>query len=209
VRRLCGVRAWLPHTPNALDRLRMTMDHGKNHLCAAMEDADQGAIEAKPDGQFLHDWYEAHGIGRSVAFAMVKIVQSRGKEPERQRQSGATKPSVFLSGQFLAAMDALAMEHKSGMSVSQLQAKYATAIATTAPTAAVQQLHEDEPLFEPSQLMKRLEAAKLAIDTGLPLRKAEIEWIMGGTVQSVHVRGSLLKASRHGMFSWTLMGPEI
>ena len=183
------------------------MDHGNNHLRMTMDGHDQGAIDAKPDGQFLHDWFEANGIGRSVAFAMVKIVQSRGIEPERQRQANATKASVFLSGQFLAAMDALAAEHKNGMSVSQLEAKYTTAIATTPAAAVAQQPIDNDPL-EPALLMQRLKAAKLAIETGLPLRRSEIEWVMGGSVTSMHVRESRLIVSKHGPQSWSLAAPE-
>ena len=170
-----------------------------------MDDHDQGAIDAKPDGQFLHDWFEANGIGRSVAFAMVKIVQSRGIEPERQRQANATKASVFLSGQFLAAMDALAAEHKNGMSVSQLEAKYTTAIATT-PAAAVAQQPLDSDALDPALLMRRLKAAKLAIETGLPLTRKEVSWIVGFD-DPTRLTPTRIRVGRTSLRKWTLLAP--
>jgi len=174
-----------------------------------MDDA-QVAIDAEVNGQLLNEWFEANGLGRSIAFGLVSIVQMRGLEPERQRLPGASKPSVFLTGDFLRAMDALAAEHKAGASLALLKRKYTTAIATKLATTTQAALdvaapaEDDARPFQPDQLMRRLQATKMAIETGLPLRRAEIEWLLGGSVTSMHVRESRLIVSKHGPQSWSL-----
>jgi hypothetical protein len=72
-------------------------------------------------------------------------------------------------------MNHLLAQHLNGRSLSQLEADHTAAIVA-APQA--EPVPEDEP-FNPASLLARLQAADLAISTGLPLSRQELSWIVG------------------------------
>lgn len=175
-----------------------------------MTDHAQGAIDAIPDGFFLADWCDAKNIGRTAGFALLKILRAKGLEPEMVRRKGVSKASPFLSGAVLEAIEALAAEHQRGVSLSQLEAKYSTAITHTPPppppAAPAIDPDEHEPVDE-AELLKRLKAADLAIATGLPLSRAELRWILGRSPTSKWATTARIVIEQRSPQTWALRAP--
>ena len=163
-----------------------------------------------PDGVFLADWLEAKNIGRTAGFALLKILRAKGLEPEMLRRKGVSKASPFLSGSVLEAIEALAAEHQSGVSLSQLEAKYSTAITHTPPSPPLAAPAIDGDEHEPvdgAELLRRLKAADLAIATGLPLTRAELAWILGRSPTSQGASTARVAIEQRSTRTWTLRAP--
>lgn len=176
---------------------------------------DHQAIDASPDGMFLAQWCELHRVGRSVGFGLLRCVQSLNITVERARPQGSTKPAAFLSGAALKAMDTLVSEFKAGASLPSIEAKYSASIVPSASAdhaaAIVATADDPEPSsdFDPASLLQRLEAAKLAIQTGMPLRANEAAWILGGSCNSAHVRKARLRVMMHAHGSYSICAPLV
>jgi hypothetical protein len=115
---------------------------------------------------------------------VVKILKALGIEPKFVRKKGAAKPSPFLEGDALAAINHLLMQHRDGKSIGQLEADHTAAIVTapqaskpTAPIASIASEPDDKATG--GDLLDRLRALKLAQSTGATLTSKEARWILG------------------------------
>lgn len=161
-------------------------------------------VDAIPDGQLLADWAQQHDVGKTTTYAFVRILKAMGMEPKTVRKKGASKSTPFLEGQVLDAMNHLLLQHRDGKTVAALEAEHATAIVATAlpfsePTS-------NDP-FNPTILLSRLQAADLAISTGLPLSKKELAWIVGVAETSKLPENTRIRIGRTSLHKWTLLEP--
>jgi len=132
------------------------------------------------------------------------------------RIGNASKPSVVLDGQCLDAMERLLARFKAGTSLKQLQAEMdaatTTAIAAPVPTAIVAddaQADDAKPSkVNPDDLLKRLQAAKLAADTGMPLTRSELAWVLGKAPNTDFAREGSLKYKQHSSTGWTILADQ-
>ena len=164
--------------------------------------------EAEVDGQPLNEWAASNEIGKSTAYSFLGLVKQHGIEPEKTKGAG-TKPLVLLTGPVLKMMNQLLADHRRGMSLPDIKRKYeiSSAIATT-PPAAISPVPADEPANDPEILLKRLEAATMAQSTGLPLTKAEIQWIIGTGISSETAAMARCGIQKRGR-RWTLLPPAV
>jgi len=171
------------------------------------------AIDAVPSGIPFGQWLEANDLGRSTGYGLLALVEQMGIAPSRMRIGNASKPSVVLDGQCLEAMDRLLARFKAGTSLKQLQAEMdaatTTAIAAPVPTAIIPDEHQADDAkpakVNPDDLLKRLQAAKLAAETGVPLTGSELEWILGKGPHTEFVREGSLKFKKHSSKGWTIL----
>ena len=70
---------------------------------------------------FLAEWQEVNSIGKTTSYALLNIVKARQIKIERRRRHGASKPSPLLSGEVLAAMNALLCAYQNGVSIATLK----------------------------------------------------------------------------------------
>lgn len=170
------------------------------------------AIDAVPSGIPFSQWLEANDLGRSTGYGLLALVEQMGIAPSRMRIGNASKPSVVLDGQCLDAMERLLARFKAGTSLKQLQAEMeaatTTAIAAPVPTAIVADDHQGEVAksgkHDPDDLLKRLQAAKLAAETGLPLSRSELTWILGAGPTTDIAQQSSMDFHQHCRHGWTI-----
>lgn len=173
------------------------------------------AIDAVPSGVLFTQWLEANDLGRSTAYALLALVEQMGITPSRVRIGNASKPSVVLDGQCLEAMERLLARFRAGTSVKQLQAEMdaatTTAIASPAPASIVADDHQADAAkqgkHDPDDLLKRLQAAKLAAETGLPLTRAELSWILGVGATTEAAQKAAIGFHQHSRHGWTITLP--
>jgi hypothetical protein len=132
-------------------------------------------VEGVPDGMLLSEWSAQNDVGRTTSYALVKVLKAMGIPVRMVRRKGVAKPSQFLEGQALQAMNDLLAQHLNGISLSQLEADHTSAIVAAPQEEPAPKV---EP-FIPASLLARLQAADLAISTGLPLSRQELSWIVG------------------------------
>jgi hypothetical protein len=163
-------------------------------------------VEGVPDGLMLSEWCEQNDVGRTTSYALLKILKAMGIEPKAVRKKGATKPSPLLDGDALDAINHLLAQHRDGRSIAQLEAEHTSAIvaASTQPTIAAPL--EDDSSFNPSSLLNRLQAASLAQTTGIPLTKAEVEWLLGSGLNTEAVKHARCSVEKLGT-KWSLKPP--
>jgi hypothetical protein len=99
-------------------------------------------------------------------------------------------------------MNDLLAQHLNGTSLSQLEADHTAAIVAASQPEL---LPEDEP-FNPASLLARLQAADLAISTGLPLTRQELSWIVG-IADTSRIPPSRIRIGRTSLKKWTLLAP--
>jgi len=164
-------------------------------------------VDGVPDGLSLADWAEQHDVGKTTSYALVKILKALGIKPKFVRKQGASKPSPFLEGDALAAINHLLMQHRDGKSIAQLEADHTAAIVTASQpsTPAAPATNASSP-FDPSSLLQRLQAADLAISTGLPLTRQEMAWIVG-IAEGTKLPVTRIRIGRTGLQKWTLLAP--
>jgi hypothetical protein len=172
------------------------------------------AIDAVPSGVPFTQWLEANDLGRSTGYGLLALVEQMGITPSRVRIGNASKPSVVLDGQCLEAMERLLARFRAGTSVKQLQAEMdaatTTAIASPAPTSIVADDQADaakQGKHDPDDLLKRLQAAKLAAETGLPLTRAELSWILGVGPTTEAAQKAAIGFHQHSRHCWTITLP--
>ena len=140
-------------------------------------------VDGVPDGLSLADWAEQNDVGKTTSYALVKILKALGIEPRFVRKKGAAKPSPFLEGDALAAINHLLMQHRDGKSIGQLEADHTAAIVTASqpskPTAPASISSESDDKAAGGDLLDRLRALKLAQTTGMVLTTREARWILG------------------------------
>ena len=171
------------------------------------------AIDAVPSGVPFAQWLENNDLGRSTGYGLLALVEKMGIAPSRMRIGNASKPSVVLDGQCLEAMERLLARFRAGTSVKQMQAELdaatTTAIAPVGATAIVADGHQEDDAkpakHDPDELLKRLQAAKLASETGMPLTGSELEWILGKGPHTEFVREGGLKFKKHSSIGWTIL----
>lgn len=182
-----------------------------------MADNDSDAlapIDATPDGIPLAQWAAENSVGRTASFAFLRIIKTRGLEPERIRQAGVSKPSPFLSGRVLEVMNMLLQEFKAGRSIASLEAEHGTTadepqspkILAAAAAAAAPELLDEH--LDVDRLFQRLRAAELAIATGLPLSKTEISWILGASPTTEYATTAPVRVEKRSARGWALLPPK-
>lgn len=160
-------------------------------------------VEGVPDGMLLAEWAEQNDVGKTTSYAFIKILKTMGIELRSVRKKGASKPSPFLEGQALAAINHLLGQHRNGKSIAQLEADHIAAIVA-APQPSSAPLTTE--VFDPSSLLNRLQAAELAISTGLPLTRQEIGWIIG-MADTSRIPATRIRIGRTSLQKWTLLAP--
>ncbi len=120
------------------------------------------------------------------------------------RVEGSRSPVSFLDQRQVAALDALHTKLQQGATLGQLEGVLAPLRhPETAPDP------EPEPLPEEAEAMtqvvlSRLEAGRLALETGLPLSTAEAAWLLGARPGGGAVTRGRVTARRHARNVWTL-----
>jgi hypothetical protein len=125
-------------------------------------------------GERFSDWYEAHNISRTTAFALLRAA---GIEPGKKRIEGVNKPVSYLAGDQLRAMEALVEQHKAGRSVAELSTAIQKAVPERSELIATNSEPDDKA--PGGDLLDRLRALKLAQSTGMVLTSKEARWILG------------------------------
>ena len=173
-----------------------------------MDEANEAIaqVDGVPDGLSLADWAEANDVGKTTSYALVKILKAVGIEPKFVRKKGAAKPSPFLEGKSLAAINHLLMQHRDGKSIAQLEVENTAAMVLIGSSTPTPQATNTSNPFDPSQLLKRLQAADLAISTGLPLTRQEVFWIIGMSENS-RLPATRIRIGRTSLSKWTLLAP--
>ena len=126
-------------------------------------------------GERFSDWFEAHGISRTTAFALLRAA---GIEPSKKRIEGVNKPVSYLAGDQLRAMEALVEQHKAGRSVAELSSAIQKAVPERSELIATNPSEPDDKATGGS-LLERLQALQLAQSTGATLTSREARWILG------------------------------
>lgn len=134
-------------------------------------------------------WHEEAGLSRSTAFRLLAI---SGVELEKRRVDGSRAPVSFVTADQRAKLDFLALELKSGKTLPELESRIVKAQTVSGHPETVQDSTPD-PLAKPAQLLQRLQALKLAQETGLGLSTQELAWLIGAKPGSASfVRGKVL-----------------
>jgi hypothetical protein len=169
-----------------------------------MEDA-VALVEGVPDGLMLSEWAEQNDVGKTNSYTFIKILKVMGIEVKMIKRKGVARASAFLEGTSMDAINHLLMQHRDGKSLAQLEAEHTSALvpAEKATPAAV----EDESNFDPSGLLLRMQAAELAINTGMPLSKKEMAWILGVSDVSRIPANTRIRIGRTSLQKWTLLAP--
>ena len=165
-------------------------------------DDNTALVEGVPDGMLLSEWSALNDVGQTTTYALLKVLKAMGISVRMVRRKGVAKPSQFLEGRALQAMNHLLRKHLNGISLSQLEADHTAAIVAASQPEL---LPEDEP-FNPASLLARLQAADLAISTGLPLTRQEVSWIVG-IADTSRIPPSRIRIGRTSLKKWTLLAP--
>lgn len=163
-------------------------------------------VEGIPDGLLLADWIEQNDVGKTTAYALIKILKAMGISPSLFRKKGASKPTPYLSGEALLVINSLLTQHREGKSISAIEAERTSAIVQAHPEASSEAFNESTG-FMPTSLLERLKAAEMAISTGLPLTKQEICWILGVSEKSKIPQHTRIRVGRTSFLRWTLLEP--
>jgi hypothetical protein len=103
-------------------------------------------------------------------------------------------------------MNSLLQEFNNGKSIAHLEAEHATSIVaaqSTMPAAT-----ENDPTINPSTLLSRLQAADLAIKTGLPLTRSEMVWILGASPTTDFAMTAPVRIEKRSSRGWALLPPD-
>jgi hypothetical protein len=176
----------------------------------------EASLAAVPDGMTLPQWQEAHDIGQSTAYSLLRLVERMGIQLTRMRIGNATKPSVLLEGQSLEAMNRLLARYASGVSIKTLTAEIEDAASSiqqdpaALPAADEHQGEDanDAAEVDPDNLLMRLQAAQLAQETGMPLTKREVKWILGSSPTVQFSANAPIRIQKHSSLGWSLLRPE-
>jgi len=196
---------------------------GKWHTNISRNIVENSEISAAvPDGILLSEWQAQNQLGQTATYEFLKLIKLLGIEPEKIKLSG-TKPVTLLTGRSLQAMDSLLAKHLAGKSLPALRAEI-TVQAELANDAQIQNAQISHALtehrknaitvIEPEpagplnidELLKRLNAAALAQQTGLPLSKSEVEWLLGNRLDTETVKQARCTVRKLGT-KWTLLPP--
>jgi hypothetical protein len=154
---------------------------------------------AVPDGMRLSDWWTSRDVPRSTAF---RLLRAAGIEPAKVRAPGSQSPVSFLSAAQLEVLDNLVARLKAGATLTSIEGILARRSSRPEPSQDVE-VADDEPPG-PELLLARLQAAQLAIATGLPLSTAEIAWLLGARPGGPAVTRGRVTARRHARNVWSL-----
>jgi hypothetical protein len=165
-------------------------------------DDNTALVEGVPDGMLLSEWSAQNDVGRTTTYALVKVLKAMGIPVRMVRRKKVAKPSQFLEGQALHAMNQLLAQHLNGTSLSQLEADHTAAIVAAPQEEAAPKVES----FNPASLLARLQAADLAISTGLPLSRQELSWIVG-IADTSRIPPTRIRIGRTSLKKWTLLAP--
>jgi hypothetical protein len=162
-------------------------------------------VEGVPDGLLLHEWAEQNDVGKTASYTFIKILRAMGVEVKMVKRKGVARATAFLEGISLDAINHLLMQHRQGKSLAQLEADHTSALVPA--QAAAPAAMDGENTFDPSGLLLRMQAAKGAIETGLPLSRKEMAWIIGISDVSKIPANTRIRIGRTSLHKWTLLAP--
>lgn len=171
---------------------------------------DPVAAPAIPDGLRLSKWIESRGLCRSTAYRLLRLAEI---EPDIRKLDGSRKSASFLTAVQLQVMDAMVKHLSGGLSLAEV-----TAMVQDGGILPNQAEDLNLPLasatgdlspgdLEPAHslnLTERLQAIRLALDTGAPLSTADVTVLLGARLGGEVVTRGRITARRRGSNIWTL-----
>ncbi len=163
-------------------------------------------VEGVPDGLLLTEWSDQNDVGKTTSYALIKILKTMGIVPKLFRRKGASKPSPYLDGDALQVINLLLAQHRDGKSIASLEADNSSAIVQ-APPETNATAFDGNNSFTPTSLLNRLQAAEVAISTGLPLTRQEVCWVLAISEKSRLPENTRIRIGRTSFRHWTLLEP--
>jgi len=165
---------------------------------------ESDVVLAAVDGIRFADWISQRGCAKSTAYRMRTEL---GITPTKRRHQGRLE--VWLSAADAALMDQYADALAEGHTTIAALDIVGRPMEADGPAALVP-MEPDGPMapspMEPDgvALLRRLEAAERAINSGLGLSTAEVTWVLGVRPGSSPLARGGITATRTGWNCWRL-----
>jgi hypothetical protein len=171
---------------------------------------DPVTAPAIPDGLRLSKWIESRGLCRSTAYRLLRLAEI---EPEIGKVEGSRKPACFLTAVQLQVMDAMVKHLCDGLSIAEVTAMVQAGeilpnpvedLSPSLAPALGDRSPSDLGAVHTLSLTERLQAIRLALDTGAPLSTADVTVLLGARLGGEAVTRGRITARHRGSNVWTL-----
>ncbi len=166
--------------------------------------------EAVPDGVRLAELIEALPLSRGSLFALVKalgITTAKGPGPH-----GRGRVAWLSAADAARVTEAAHLVHAGNAKIADLagglQRRPTRQTLQAAPRAASGHYADPGDPGDPGPFLARLQAAELAIRSGMALTTAEATWILGVKPGSSPIVRGGIKATRTGRNCWRLQSAD-
>jgi len=127
----------------------------------------------EPDGIRLSEWQVWSGLSRSTLYELLKLLKI---EPEGRRVATSRKLVSYLSAAQVQILEQWSAAIKNGATMPQIRERIGSSeivpiLSETIPGSS--------QTVQDGDLISRLEAAELAVCSGLGLTTRETSWILG------------------------------
>ena len=152
----------------------------------------------EPDGIRLSEWQVWSGLSRSTLYELLKLLKI---EPEGRRVASSRKLVSYLSAAQVQILEQWSAAIKNGATMPQIRERIGSSEIVPILSETIPGSSET---VQDSDLIARLEAAELAVSSGLGLTTREVAWILGVNPGGAVITRAGITCTKTGKNCWLL-----
>ena len=150
------------------------------------------------DGIRLSEWQLGSGLSRSTLYELLKLLKI---EPEGRRVASSRKLVSYLSAAQVQILEQWSAAIKNGATMPQIRERIGSSEIVPILSETIPGSSET---VQDSDLIARLEAAELAVSSGLGLTTREVAWILGVNPGGAVITRAGITCTKTGKNCWLL-----
>ena len=154
------------------------------------------------DGTRLSEWQLSSGLSRSTLYELLKLLKI---EPEGRRVASSRKLVSYLSADQIQTLEQWSAAIKNGATMPQIRERIGSSEIVPATNPILSEtIPGSSQTVQDSDLIPRLEAAELAVSSGLGLTTREVAWILGVNPGGAFFTRGGITCTKTGKNCWLL-----
>ena len=154
------------------------------------------------DGTRLSEWQLSSGLSRSTMYELLKILMIR---PEGRRVATSRKLVSYLSADQVQLLEQWSAAMKNGATLPQIRERIVSSeIVSIVNPILSEIIPGSSQTVQDGDLASKLEAAGLAVSSGLGLTTKEVAWILGVNPGGAFFSRGGITCTKTGKNCWLL-----
>jgi len=170
--------------------------------CFGSSEMELSLAHVELDGTRLSEWQLSSGLSRSTMYELLKLLKI---EPEGRRVATSRKLVSYLSADQVQILEQWSTAIKNGATLPQIRERIGSSeIVSVSNPIPSETIPGSSETVQDDDLVSRLQAAELAVASGLGLTTREVAWILGVNPGGAFFTRGGITCTKTGKNCWLL-----